>query len=182
VVAQDLEQTSEAAPLRGATRGRTDAWAVKRAAIFPLTTLDSYDFDYPKSIDRDVVTKAASLEFFDEKANVVFLGPSGVGKTHLANAIGQLACLRGRRVRFTTAADLANDLVAAQSRNGLHRRLALWATYELLLVGELGHPAKRAPRTIVLPADFRAAVCNGTTCLLRGRHHTGYGEAFSRVT
>jgi DNA replication protein DnaC len=113
--------------------------ALKRAAIFPLTTLDAYDFDYPKSIDRDVVTKAASLEFLDDKANVVFLGPSGVGKTHLANAIGQLACLRGRRVRFTTAADLVNDLVAAQTRNGLHRRIALWAAYELLLVDELGY-------------------------------------------
>ena len=50
-------------------------------------------------------------------------GSSGVGKTHLANAIGQLACLRSHRVRFTTAADLVNDLVSAQARNGLHRRL-----------------------------------------------------------
>ena len=69
----------------------------------------------------------------------VFIGPSGVGKTHLANAIGQLACLRGHRVRFVTAADLVNDLVAAQARNRLHRRLATWASYELLLVDELGY-------------------------------------------
>lgn len=113
--------------------------ALKRAAIFPLTTLDSFDFTYPKSIDRDLVMRAATLEFVREKANCVFLGPSGVGKTHLANAIGQLACLQGFRVRFITAADLVNDLVAAQSRNGLHRRLALWATPDLLLVDELGY-------------------------------------------
>jgi len=62
-----------------------------------------------------------------------------VGKTHLANSIGQLACLRGHRVRFVTAADLVNDLVAAQDRNGLHRRLAVWASYELVLVDELGY-------------------------------------------
>jgi DNA replication protein DnaC len=113
--------------------------ALKRSGIFPLTTIDSYDFGYPKSVDRDAVMKAASLQFVEEKTNCVFLGPSGVGKTHLANAIGQLACLRGRRVRFITAADLVNDLVAAQARNGLHRRLNAWASYELLLLDELGY-------------------------------------------
>jgi DNA replication protein DnaC len=113
--------------------------ALKRSAIFPLTTIDTYDFDYPKSIDRDRVLRAAALTFIDEKANCVFVGPSGVGKTHLANAIGQLACLRGHRVRFTTAADLVNDLVAGQAKNTLQRRLATWASYDLLLVDELGY-------------------------------------------
>lgn len=113
--------------------------ALKRSGIFPLTTLDGFDFDYPKSIDRDLVTRAASLDFLRDKANCVFIGPSGVGKTHLANAIGQLACLQGFRVRFITAADLVNDLVAAAGRNTLHRRLAFWATPELLLVDELGY-------------------------------------------
>ena len=112
--------------------------ALKRAAIFPLTTLDAYDFDYPKSIDRDLVMRAATLEFIAEKTNCVFVGPLGVGKTHLANAIGQLACLRGHRVRFTTAADLVNDLVAGHAKNTLSRRLAAWAAYDLLLVDELG--------------------------------------------
>jgi DNA replication protein DnaC len=113
--------------------------ALKRSAIFPLSTLDSYDFDYPKSIDRDLVMRAAGLDFIAEKTNCVFLGPSGVGKTHLANAIGQLACLRGHRVRFTTAADLVNDLVAGQAKNSLARRQALWASFDLLIVDELGY-------------------------------------------
>lgn len=113
--------------------------ALKRSAIFPLATLDSFDFDYPKTIDRDLVMRATALDFIRDKTNCVFVGPSGVGKTHLANAIGQLACLRGYRVRFTTAADLVNDLVAAQARNGLHRRLALWSAPDLLLVDELGY-------------------------------------------
>ena len=52
--------------------------AIKRSAIFPLTTLDGFDFDYPRSIDRDLVTRAASLDFVREKANCVFIGPSGL--------------------------------------------------------------------------------------------------------
>lgn len=113
--------------------------ALKRSTLFPLTTLDSYDFDYPDRIDRDLVARAASLDFLRERANVVFLGPSGVGKTHLANALGQLACLRGYRVRFILAADLVNELVASQARNTLSRRLTAWAAYDLLLIDELGY-------------------------------------------
>jgi DNA replication protein DnaC len=113
--------------------------ALKRSAIHPPSTLDTYDFDYPKSIDRDLVLRAATLDFISEKTNCVFVGPSGVGKTHLANAIGLLACLRGHRVRFVSAADLVNDLVAGHARNTLQRRLVTWTSYDLLLVDELGY-------------------------------------------
>jgi DNA replication protein DnaC len=118
---------------------RRAAEAVKRSAIFPITTLDTYDFSRPKSIDRDVVERAATLDFVRERTNVVFVGPSGVGKTHLANALGYLACIEGFRVRFTLAADLVNDLVAAQTRNTLSKRLAAWAGYDLVLIDELGY-------------------------------------------
>lgn len=117
-------------------RART---AIKRSAIFPLTTLDTYDFTHPISIDRDVVERAATLGFVRERANVVFLGPSGVGKTHLGNALGYLACVAGYRVRFTLAADLVNDLVGAQARNTLSKRLNAWASYDVLLIDELGY-------------------------------------------
>jgi len=113
--------------------------ALRRSGIFPVTSLDTFDFDYPTQIERDVVERAATLDFVRDKTNCVFVGSSGVGKTHLANAIGVLACLRGFRVRFVTAADLVNDLVAAQARNTLHRRLLAWSSPDLLLVDELGY-------------------------------------------
>lgn len=124
--------------LRAVLEARARA-SLKRSQIFPLTLLDTYDFDYPKSIDRELVLRASTLRFIEDRTNCVFVGPSGVGKTHLANAIGQLACLRGYRVRFVLAADLVNDLVAAQIRNTLHRRLTTWAKPQLLIVDELGY-------------------------------------------
>lgn len=113
--------------------------SIKRSGIFPLTTLDSYDFDYPSEIDRDLVVRASTLDFIDQKTNCVFVGPSGVGKTHLANALGQLACIRGYSVRFTLAADLVNELVASAQRNTLARRISFWTRPDLVLIDELGY-------------------------------------------
>jgi DNA replication protein DnaC len=145
---------------------------------FPLTTLDAYDFDYPKSIDRDLVMRAATLEFIAEKTNCVFVGPSGVGKTHLANAIGQLACLRGHRVRFTTAADLVNDLVAGHAKNTLSRRLAAWAAYDLLLVDELGYLSFDARGADLLYQVFNRRYQRASTIVTTNLPFKEWGKLF----
>jgi DNA replication protein DnaC len=108
----------------------------------------------------------------------VFVGPSGVGKTHLANAIGQLACLQGFRVRFTTAADLVNDLVAAQSRNTLHRRLAFWATPELLLVDELGYLTFDSRGADLLYQVFNRRYQRAATCVTTNLPFKEWGRLF----
>jgi len=159
------------------TERKTQA-ALKRSALFPLTTLDSYDFDFPKSIDRDLVMRAASLDFITERANVVFVGPSGVGKTHLANAIAQMACLRGTRVRFTTAADLVNDLVAAQARNALHRRLALWTVPQLLVVDELGYLSFDARGADLLYQVFNRRYQRASTIVTTNLAFKDWGKLF----
>ncbi len=154
------------------------AAALKRSAIFPLTTLDAYDFNFPKSIDRDVVMRAAGLDFIREKTNCVFVGPSGVGKTHLANAIGQLACLRGYRVRFVLAADLVNDLVAAQARNTLHRRLLAWASPDLLLVDELGYLSFDARGADLLYQVFNRRYQRASTIVTTNLAFKDWGKLF----
>lgn len=152
--------------------------ALKRSGIFPLTTLDAYDFNFPKSIDRDVVMRAASLEFIRDKTNCVFVGPSGVGKTHLANAIGQLACLRGYRVRFVLAADLVNTLVAAQARNTLHRRLLAWTTPDLLLVDELGYLSFDARGADLLYQVFNRRAQRASTIVTTNLPFKDWGKLF----
>jgi DNA replication protein DnaC len=152
--------------------------ALKRSTIFPLCTLDGYDFDYPKSISRDLVEKAATLDFIRDKTNCVFVGPSGVGKTHLANAIGQLACLRGYRVRFVLAADLVNDLVAGQAKNTLHRRLHAWSSPDLLLCDELGYLSFDARGADLLYQVFNRRYQRASTIVTTNLPFKEWGKLF----
>lgn len=152
--------------------------AVKRSGIFPLTTLDTYDFKRPKSIDRDVVERAATLDFVRERANVVFVGPSGVGKTHLANALGYLACIEGFRVRFALAADLVNDLVAAQARNTLSKRLAAWGSYDLVLIDELGYLSFDSRGADLLYQVFNKRYLRAATVVTTNLPFKDWGQLF----
>jgi DNA replication protein DnaC len=118
------------------------------------------------------------LRFIEEKTNCVFVGPSGVGKTHLANAMGQLACLRGHRVRFVVAADLVNDLVAASAKNSLGRRLNAWAAPELLLVDELGYLQFDARGADLLYQVFNRRYQRGSTIVTTNLAFKDWGRLF----
>ena len=118
------------------------------------------------------------LDFIREKANCVFVGPSGVGKTHRANAIGQLACLRGHRVRFVLGADLVNNLVAAQARNALHRRLLAWSSPELLLVDGLGYLSFDARGADLLYQVFNRRYQRAATIVTTNLAFKDWGKLF----
>jgi DNA replication protein DnaC len=112
-----------------------------RTAGFPaLKTIDSYDFGFATGAPRAQITELAGLAFVERAENVVLLGLSGVGKTHLAIGLGYLATQRGWKVRFTTAADLVLLLETAQRQGRLkevlHRAVN---TYRLLIVDEIGY-------------------------------------------
>jgi DNA replication protein DnaC len=112
-----------------------------RVAGFPaIKTLDQYDFGFAIGAPRKQIMELASLAFIERAENVLFLGPSGVGKTHLAIALGYLATHKGYKTRFLTAADLVLMLEAAQ-RQGRYRQVMHHAvnSYRLLVIDEIGY-------------------------------------------
>jgi len=121
--------------------------ALRRSLIFPLTSLDAYDFDYPKTIDKDVVMRAASLDFVKERTNVVFVGPSGVrqGLTSPTPSDISPVCAAIALASFSPQT-WSTTLVAAQAKNGLHRRLNAYAPPSCLIIDELGLPVVRRSR------------------------------------
>ena len=155
--------------------------SLRRSGIFPLANFSTYDFDYPKSIDRELCFRAATLEFLKEKANIVFVGPSGVGKTHLSNSIGQLACLQGFRVKFVVAADLVNALVTAQTKNALGRALTSWGSYDLLLIDELGYLSFDSRGADLLYQVFNRRYQRGSTIVTTNLPFKEWGKLFSNA-
>jgi len=95
-----------------------------RMARFPvIKTLDQFNWTWPKEINRLQVKNLFRLGFIGDRSNVIFLGGVGLGKTHLASALGYTACLKGYTVLFATAVDTINTLVAAQAAGRLKQEL-----------------------------------------------------------
>jgi DNA replication protein DnaC len=111
-----------------------------KLAHFPvLKTLDSFDFDVQPTIDRRVINELQTLAFIERTENVVFLGPPGVGKTHLSIGLGLRALQAGHRVYFVSAQDLLDQIRIAQL-DGIpgHKQRHL-NTVPLLIIDELGY-------------------------------------------
>jgi len=110
-----------------------------RTARFPvIKTLDQYNWTWPKKLNRLQVQNIFRLGFVENKSNVIFLGGVGLGKTHLATALGYSACLKGHTVLFTTAVDVINTLSAAQAAGRMKQELKKYTRPLLLVVDELG--------------------------------------------
>jgi DNA replication protein DnaC len=109
-------------------------------ARFPVPKgLDTFDFTVLPHLDKPKVLALARSEFVAARENVIFLGNPGTGKSHLAIALGAEAVRNGFRVRFVTAAALADELEAAQAEHRVSKVLKAWSRYHLVIVDELGY-------------------------------------------
>src|SRR5215475_7631390 len=111
-----------------------------RLARFPvIKTLEQFRWDWPTRINRLQVQNHFRLEFIKAKANLIFLGGVGLGKTHLATALGYAACLQGYAVLFASAIDVINTLAAAKNTGRLKAELNRYTKPALLILDELGY-------------------------------------------
>lgn len=109
------------------------------ARIGRFKPLADYDWGWPKTIDRDAIMELFELDFVDEPANVVIVGPNGVGKTMLAQNLAHQAVMKGLTARFVTASEMLNDLASQDSSASLERRLKRYFRPRVLVIDELGY-------------------------------------------
>lgn len=110
-----------------------------KAAKFPATkSLDSFDFKAIPKLNKMQVLELARCEWIERRENVIALGPSGTGKTHVALGLGLAACQKGMSVSFTTAATLVHEMMEARDERRLLRLQKQLAGVKLLIIDELG--------------------------------------------
>jgi DNA replication protein DnaC len=111
-----------------------------RAARFPgRKSLEEFDYDHARGLKRDQIAHLGTLDFITGKQNVVFLGPPGTGKTHLATGLGIRACQAGHRVLFATASQWVDRLATAHHAGRLQDELRRLGRYPLLVIDEVGY-------------------------------------------
>lgn len=109
-------------------------------AKFPFVkTIEEFDFGFQPNFKEKEIIRLSALEFIDKKENVIFLGPPGVGKTHLAIGLGIKACIQKYRVFFISAAKLLEDLFISSKNQTLVNKLLMYSRFNLLIIDELGY-------------------------------------------
>lgn len=152
-----------------------------RFAHFPLhKRLEDFDFEAQPALDRQLVSELATLRFVEEGANVLAVGPPGVGKTHIALAMGMKAVEAGYRVYYTTAADLVARCHQAALEGRWASAMRFYSGPSLLVLDELGYlpiPAEAAAH--IFQVISRRAEIGSSTIITTNRWITEWGEIFS---
>jgi DNA replication protein DnaC len=146
-----------------------------RHARFPsIKTLDTFDWAHPKA----KILEAFELRFIEKHEGLVFIAGNGLGKTHLATALGHRAALAGVRVLFTKVVDMVNHLQASQADHSLHKTLKLYTHPALLIIDELGRLSLDQKQGEVLFNVIDARYERGSTVITTNRAFKDWGKTF----
>ena len=152
---------------------------IRHAKIPVIKTIEDFNFSYPNKIPKQLILSLLSGRFIDEKKNIIFIGPPGVGKTHVAAALTHQSCLNDYSCCFTTTINLIHELNASLSDNTFLKCLNRFKKYQLLVIDELGY----------LPVDkkgcdlFFQVISNryemGSIIITTNRSFREWGEIFN---
>jgi DNA replication protein DnaC len=112
---------------------------IKKAKFPFIKTIEEFDFSFQPSIDEKLIRELANLNFLSHAKNIIFVGPPGVGKTHMAVAIGIKVAKARKRVLFFTAEELINQLISAELSKKLPEYIDSLSRIDLLIIDELGY-------------------------------------------
>lgn len=151
-----------------------------QVAAFPFKKeAKDYDFDFQPSINKNKFQDLISLRFIEENKNVLFLGPSGVGKTHLATALGMEACKKRFSVYFINCHNLIGKLNKAFFENKLEQQLRHYASYRLLIIDEIGYlPVDKQGANLFFQLIARRYE-KKSTIITTNQHFSKWGEIFN---
>jgi DNA replication protein DnaC len=151
-----------------------------QAARFPvIKTLEQFNWTWPKKINRAQVQNLFRLSFLKDKTNVIFMGGAGFGKSHLATALAHEGCLAGHTVLFTTAIDIVNTLVAAQSTHRLKAELKKYLGPSIVLVDELGYLPIDKTGADLLFQVFSQRYETGSTIVTTNQLYKNWAKVFN---
>ena len=142
---------------------------IRRANFEHKKTLQDFDFHFNPAIPKAKVIDLATCGFVLQRRNVLLLGPSGVGKSHIAQALGQRACLAGHKVLYITAHDMLKQLRAARGDGSHERRLLRFTGPELLILDDLGLRVLSHEETIDLYDIIRLRYERASTIITSNR-------------
>jgi len=156
----------------------TVARLIKEARFPTIKTIDAFDWTHPSSIPKAMILQTLKFDFVEQKQHLIFLGSGGLGKSHLATAIGVAACQREFKTLFTTAADLINRLVASQADRSLERALRKFTAPTLLIIDELGYmPLDKQGRDLLFQVISKRAE-TGSIILTTNKPFKEWTEVF----
>ncbi|MBS4040699.1 MAG: IS21-like element helper ATPase IstB [Flavobacteriales bacterium] len=152
-------------------------------SAFPYEkTLSDFDFDFQPSINKSQLLDLESLRFLENKENVLFFGSSGVGKTHLAVALGVAAAKKRYITYFISCNDLIMQLNKAHAENRLESKLKHYAKYKLLIIDEIGYlPIDRQGANLLFQLINKRYEKN-STIITTNQQFSKWGEVFSDST
>lgn len=150
-------------------------------ARFPYQKrISEFDFSAQPAVDRRLVEELATGRFLSEGRNIIFLGPPGVGKTHLAIALGVVTAEMGHRVYFTTAIEMARKLTKAMHENRLSREIKNLTRPKLLMIDEVGYLSlEQAEASLVFQVISQRYERQGAIVLTSNKSFGAWGEIFA---